>query len=133
MSEKERLIEELENYEPYALHFPHLTVDGKLILDVLRFLRGKPELKFFVDSDGKITPLPIQPQWISVNEKLPDDASDVLAYYDCGDDSRVMFVNYYKRCWYDSVFNDLIDDLDQGCITHWMPLPEPPKEVKRDD
>lgn len=38
--EKERLIEELENYEPYAVHFPHLTVDGKLILDVLDFLRN---------------------------------------------------------------------------------------------
>ena len=76
---------------------------------------------------------PTVDQWISVEERLPDDASDVLAYYDCGDDSRVMFVNYYKRCWYDSVFNDLIDDLDQGCITHWMPLPEPPKGVKQDD
>ena len=60
MNEKERLIEELENYEPYAVHFPHLTVDGNLIMDVLRFLRGKPELKFFVDSDGKMTPLPIR-------------------------------------------------------------------------
>ena len=42
MAERERLIEELENYEPYALHFPHLmvTVDGKLILDVLDFLRS---------------------------------------------------------------------------------------------
>ena len=132
MTEKERLIEELENYEPYAVHFPHLTVDGKLILDVLRFLRGKPEQKFFVDSDGKITPLPIHPQWISVKDKLPDDASDVLAYYDCGDKGDVMLVNYYKNCWYDT-FNDLIDDLEQGCITHLMSLPEPPKEAKQDE
>ena len=38
----------------------------------------------------------------------------------------------YKNCWYDAVFNDLIDDLDQGCITYWMPLPEPPKEAKQE-
>lgn len=44
MTEKERLIKELENYEPYAAHFPHLTVDGKLILDVLDFLREQPEV-----------------------------------------------------------------------------------------
>lgn len=40
MSEKERLIEELENYEPYAACFPHLTIDGKLVLSVLNFLRN---------------------------------------------------------------------------------------------
>ena len=74
MTEKERLIAELENYEPYAAHFPHLTVDGKLILDILRFLRGKPELKFFVDSDGKMTPLPVQKHghWIKVEEGFTD-------------------------------------------------------------
>ena len=44
MTERERLIGELENYEPYAVHFPHLTIDGKLILDVLNFLREQPEI-----------------------------------------------------------------------------------------
>lgn len=73
-----------------------------------------------------------QPQWISVKDRLPDDASDVLAYYDCGDTGQVMFVNYYKNNWYDAVFNDLIDDLEQGCITHWMSLPKPPEGVKQD-
>ena len=94
--------------------------------DALELLKEQPEQKFFVASDGKITPLPIQQEWISVKDKLPDDASDVLAYYDCGDSGHVIFVNYYKNCWYD-VFNDLIDDLEQGYITHWMPLPEPPE------
>lgn len=32
----------------------------------------KPEQKFFVDSDGKITPLPIQPQWHPFNPVKPD-------------------------------------------------------------
>lgn len=67
--------------------------------------------------------------WISVKDRLPDDASDVIAYYGCGDSGHVIFVNYYKNCWYD-VFNDLIDDLEQGCITHWMSLPEPPSDCQ---
>lgn len=36
-------------------------------------LAEKPEQKFFVDSDGKITPLPIQPQWHPFNPVEPDD------------------------------------------------------------
>lgn len=39
MTERERLIEELENYAPYAMHFSNLTVKGKLLLDILDFLK----------------------------------------------------------------------------------------------
>jgi hypothetical protein len=83
-------------YEPYALHFPHLTVDGKLILDVLRFLRGKPELKFFVDSDGKMTPLPVQKHghWISV---IKDNGHYSCSC--CGTGRYMNFVpNYCSEC-----------------------------------
>ena len=74
-----------------------------------------------------------QPQWISVKDRLPDDASDVLAYYDDGTESRIIPVNYYKRRWYDCVFNRSIDDLETGFIGYWMSLPEPPQEgVKRE-
>ena len=143
MTEKERLIEELENYEPYAVHFPHLTVDGKLILDVLRFLRGKPEQKFFVDSDGKITPLPIHPQWISVKKKLPEQAGySCLVSAEYGDGKRaefIAFTGYGESEWYtyDALFMEKEREADNRVhhnyhITHWMPLPEPP-EVKQDD
>lgn len=74
-----------------------------------------------------------QPKWISVKDRLPDDASDVLAYYDDGTESRIIPVNYYKRRWYDCVFNRSIDDLETGFIGYWMSLPEPPQEgVKRE-
>lgn len=100
---------------------------GDLMAHALLLLK-KQEQTFFVDSDGKITPLPIQPQWISVEDRLPDDASDVLVYYDNGTESRIIPVNYYKGCWYDCVFNRPIDDLETGFIGYWMSLPEPPKE-----
>lgn len=51
MTERERLIEELENCELYAMHFSHITVDGKLILDVLNFLRELQQPKE-VNQDG---------------------------------------------------------------------------------
>lgn len=68
-----------------------------------------------------------QPLWVSVTDKLPDDASDVLAYYDNGTESRIIPVNYYKGCWYDCVFNRSIDDLETGFIRYWMSLPKPPE------
>jgi len=70
--------------------------------------------------------------WISVKDKLPDDASDVLAYYDDGTESRIIPVNYYKGCWYDCVFNRAIDGLETGFIKYWMSLPKAP-EVKQSE
>ena len=56
-------------------------------------------------------------QWISVKDRLPDEYIDVLTYG--------------ARPSYDVVYiNRLIDKnewLYDG-VTHWMPLPEPPKE-----
>jgi len=58
-----------------------------------------------------------QPQWISVKDRLPEDASDVLI------------------AWADGVSEACFCD-DSWCrdgrmllwVTHWMPLPQPPKE-----
>lgn len=66
-------------------------------------------------------------EWTSVKDRLPDDASDVLAYYDNGTESRIIPANYYKGCWYDCVFNRSIDDSETGFIGYWMPLPELPR------
>lgn len=71
-------------------------------------------------------------RWISVKDRLPDDASDVLAYYNDGMEVRIIPANYYKRCWYDCVFNRSIDDLETGFIRYWMSLPELPEGVKQD-
>lgn len=67
-----------------------------------------------------------QPQWISVKERLPEVGTWCLWMYPTGpevnqyegklDDDTMLF----HRSWYDS------DDE----VTHWMPLPEPPKEEK---
>lgn len=77
----------------------------------------------------KIENAPTVGGWISVKDRLPDDASDVLAYYDDSEcETRIAPVNYYKGVWYDCVFNRPLDTLGQQKITHWMSLPEPPKE-----
>ena len=69
-------------------------------------------------ADGK-------PTWISVKERLPEDDSDVLAYLRTGEEGRIFTANYAKGVWFDCIFNTPATE----STTHWMPLPEPPKNV----
>lgn len=65
-------------------------------------------------------------RWIPVTERLPEKNTDVLAYRGnhIGD---LMDVYTYKGDdeWDDTYGNRQYTE-DEG-ITHWMPLPEPPK------
>lgn len=57
-------------------------------------------------------------EWISVDERLPDENGRFLTVDKIGD----MMVCYWEKHfgWFASVCN-------KNAITHWMPLPEPPK------
>ena len=65
-------------------------------------------------------------EWISVKDRLPERTvppHDVLVYHDlnCG-----MFVD---RAWYSYDMGKWCSVLGMKLkVTHWMPLPEPPKE-----
>jgi len=58
-------------------------------------------------------------EWISIKDKLPEINEEVLVM-----DRDFMDFAYYNSegQWIDREFIDLDD------VTHWMPLPEPPKE-----
>ena len=62
-------------------------------------------------------------EWISVDDRLPEDNSDVLAYLRDGDKGRIYPANYAKGVWFDCIFDIPVTN----ATTHWMPLPEPPK------
>ena len=62
-------------------------------------------------------------EWISVNDRLPEDDSDVLAYSRIGEESRIYPACYSNGVWFDCVFNAPVTDT----TTHWMPMPQPPK------
>ena len=82
------------------------------------------------------------PKWISVEERLPGDCEHVLCrieeecmYYDAtgGEvfamDSYLCEAHYRRgkhKGWYKAVSPDISSCTNN--VTHWMPLPEPPKE-----
>lgn len=63
--------------------------------------------------------------WISVNDRLPMDGQDILACLHNYGDLRIAPCNYDSGIWYDCLMNCEAVVTD---ITHWMPVPKPPKE-----
>lgn len=81
----------------------------------LRYLQG---VKFGVESAAK------NRRWIPVTERLPEEFVSVLVHIPSYAPMPTVREAYHvDDCWVTKIviFHD--DD-----ITHWMPLPEPPKE-----
>ena len=66
------------------------------------------------------------PKWISVEERLPEYTGYFLCYVERYDVIDV--IHYSAR---NKAFNAWDENFSPDCViavTHWMPLPEPPKE-----
>jgi hypothetical protein len=69
--------------------------------------------------------LSLSEHWISVKDRLPENEVDVLTY-----NGRGCSVSHMRRNIVDSHLSHWIqceDNYDYDNITHWMPLPEPPR------
>lgn len=75
-------------------------------------------------------------QWISVNDRLPENDFEVLIY--CGTDILQAYLKngFWKGSMNvtDNMNDGYVNDrviCKQGCnfdfVSHWMPLPQPPK------
>lgn len=65
-------------------------------------------------------------EWISVKDRLPDSNGNYLTYYD-GLYNVLPYSTKHKRF---NAYNDVDSEWVERChivVTHWMPLPEPPK------
>lgn len=62
-------------------------------------------------------------KWISVEDRLPEHGDVVLCWHKAKDYPIVLQLDKRSGCWLDDQW-----DYGMGLITHWMPLPEPPKE-----
>ena len=57
-------------------------------------------------------------EWINVKDRLPDKTGCYLVFYSRGKSIDVSLFKNEKWC----------EEWGNHIITHWMPLPKPPKE-----
>lgn len=87
------------------------------INSIKRKLGGK---RFLLKENGDL--IPMDQQWISVKDRLPEAGETVLCLMPS------------KECWV-ATWNEVDDRMwsdgewwaSETFVTHWMPLPEPPK------
>ena len=72
--------------------------------------------------------IPDSPQWISVEDRLPEEQYVNIVFYE--EKSKDIYIGYYNtgdythnKFWHSS------GRLFVNTVTHWIPLPEPPKET----
>jgi hypothetical protein len=65
-------------------------------------------------------------EWISVEDRLPDNAKPVIVHGGCGHYSRK-----YEQ-WFTNMERDNFGEYRPilWTVTHWMPLPGPPTQEK---
>ena len=61
-------------------------------------------------------------EWISVNKQLPETYIEVLVCFKADGSNVIAFLNRFRK-WK----NASTDNFIESEITHWMPLPKPPK------
>ncbi len=63
-----------------------------------------------------------QSEWISVDDRLPDDVIDVLVFIRNGSVSHTCIAHMLKGRWWSK-------GIPIENVTHWMGIPDPPKEA----
>ena len=71
----------------------------------------------------------VTPKWISADERLPERDEQVLCRYIFGEHNDIPFYQVLDYYAFDPHPHFQHEGTSGMCITHWMPLPEPPKGV----
>lgn len=84
----------------------------------------KEQLK---DLNANVKKLKTEREWISVNDRLPEKNGDYLCYLihdnpKC--DNRITTI-IWVNMWSNVIGDNWVESYS---VTHWMPLPEPPKQ-----
>ena len=97
--------------EEFAKNADWLIANGVTVQEKKRFL---------LKENGDL--IPLDQQWISVKDGLPDSGKYVLLYCSDGLYGEGHYRAYENKWYLSKITYKSIPD-----VTHWMPLPEPPK------
>lgn len=93
-------------------------------IDLARAIRKGPDMPTVQGGNYPVTP----DGWISCSERMPDDGQHVIIICD---GAFVLYAQYRDGEFFDVVRDgDEFFETQSRNVTHWMPLPEPPQEVK---
>lgn len=81
---------------------------------------NRETMKAAIDHAETLDYVPRQ-QWISVEDRLPEEETEVLCYLGNALGKGIVVAFRRHGDWY-------FDGWKCPTVTHWMPLPEPPKE-----
>ena len=115
-----QLESQLEDEIMRAVQSVHVNVDKDELLKALQEDRRQYE-KGYLDGKADATP-----KWIPVTERLPSDRGDVLvvAWWHEKWQTMVGWYGGISGRWH---IITIKGDFPCDHVTHWMPLPEPPK------
>ena len=90
-----------------------------------RYKTANEELADYLLANGVTfaTDTKVGDKWISVEERLPEEDVVVMCRHKAREYPLFLRWNEGGLCWEDNAWI-----YGAGPITHWMPLPEPPKE-----
>lgn len=127
MPEKEvRLIDARKIVNDIALYLAENAYLNDTALDALKMVTR------WVNEAPTIDPESLRAQWISVEDRLPEQCGMgcLLCATNCYGQQRVFegFTGYMEGGKFQWHTNLKDVDLDVWNVTHWMPLPKPPKK-----
>ena len=103
-----------------------MNVREKLIDLIIDAKRTDPETGSFTEhlAEHLIAHGVTVQEWVDVKDRLPEESGMYIVTANDGHAQRVSFVQWQKknRMW------NLTGARSYWRVTHWMPLPEPPKE-----
>ncbi|EFM2200408.1 DUF551 domain-containing protein [Escherichia coli] len=112
---KSKLNEQREYYEGV------ISDGSKRIAELVAELVSQTYKLHELSGNSPVTP----DSWISCSERMPEGYADVLVT-----DGEHVEVKWWDESGYWNSWTELNSDIFDDEITHWMPLPEPPQQVK---
>ena len=112
-----------------------MDIREKLVDLIIDAKRTDPETESFAEylADHLITNGVTVQEWISVDDRLPDNKEHDWVLAQVVEDNGFMHIptvmeyRQSKNDWFEETYGWLSDHNGVFTVTHWMPLPQPPK------
>jgi hypothetical protein len=128
---RDRLIELIKNAKA-AMKAENLSCDIARNMFVADFMVANGVTVTDINVGHKADANNATTTWISVEDRLPDTDDSLLVICN-GEYKNIRFINAYEFAIYDTVEDEwILESYPQAAVTvtHWMPLPNPPKGVE---